>query len=368
MSSVDAERFFEDVWTQIAVAERAAGEVSERWFKIAGLTLKLRLLGSTLEPYVAAALEHLEIAGPQSFAHLTLHCWDCGALAINFPTAPVGVDAFTPRGEVRGLNNRRFHTAFDSGGRQLSLFDVYLRQAVYCVGAAATIPRFEIAEPIRAILSWFMRENGRQLIHAAAVGEPDGGVLIIGRSGAGKSNTALGCLTSNLRYAADDFCAVSTEENPKVYSIYCTGKTHEFDWFRHPFLASLSPNLDPERREKAIYFLSRTCPDKLISEFPLKAILLPRRGETTWSLRPISRAAALRLTAPDTARLLPDAGAEVMWRLAELVRKVPCYELSLGSNPASVPKEISALLRGGPALTTPIRPQSHHCKIVERNE
>ena len=103
----------------------------------------------------------------------------------------MAIDAFTPRGEVRGLNNRRFHTAFDSSGRQLSLFDANLRQAVYCVGAAAAIPRFEIAEPIRAILSWFMRENGRQLIHAAAVGEPGGGVLLIGRSGAGKSNTAL---------------------------------------------------------------------------------------------------------------------------------------------------------------------------------
>jgi hypothetical protein len=350
MNSVDAERFFENVWAQIAVAERVTGEVSERWFKIAGLILQLRVLGSTLEPYVAAALEHLEIAGPQSFAHLTLHCWDCGALGVDFPTAPVAIEAFTPRGEVRGLNNRRFHAAFDSGGRQLSLFDVHLRQAVYCVGAAAAIPRFEIAEPIRAILSWFMRENGRQLIHAAAVGEPEGGVLLIGRSGAGKSNTALGCLASNLRYAADDFCAVSAEANPQVYSIYCTGKTHESDWAHHPFLASLAPNLDPERREKAIYFLSRTCPDKLISEFPLKAILLPRRGETTCSLRPISRAAALRLAAPDTARLLPDAGAEVMQCIAKLVRKTPCYELWLGSNPENVPKEISRFLE--PDLVT----------------
>src|SRR4029077_4802081 len=105
----------------------------------------------------------------------------------------------------------------------------------------------EIAEPIRAILSWFMREHNRQLIHAAAVGNSDGGVLLIGRSGAGKSNTALCCLASDLQYAADDFCAVSVGSEPHVYSLYCTGKTHEVDWTRHPFLAALAPNLDPEQ-------------------------------------------------------------------------------------------------------------------------
>jgi len=372
MKSVDAEQFFENVWAQIAAAERAAGEVLERWFEIAGLTLQLRFLGSTLESYVAPALEHLEISEPRSTSDLTLHCWDCRALAVDFPKAPVGIEAFTPRGEVQGLNNRRFHAAFDSGGRQLSLFDVRLQQSVYCVGAADAIPRFEIAEPIRAILSWFMRENGRQLIHAAAVGEPEGGVLLIGRSGAGKSNTALACLASNLRYAADDFCAVAAGADPKVYSIYCTGKTHEIDWLRHPFLAGLSPNLDPAQREKAIYFLGRTCPHKLISEFPLKAILLPRRGGTTCSLRPISSIVALRLAAPDTARLLPDAGAEVMRCIAELLRKVPCYELFLGSDPQCIPKKISAFLSTGPRddleLTMPSGQRSDDCETIEQNK
>jgi hypothetical protein len=351
MTAVDVARFFESVLAQIAEAERAAGEVSERWFGIAGRTLLLRFIGTALLPFVAPALSHLKVTPSTRNADLTLHCWDCESLGVEFPKAPVTIEAFTPRGEVHGLNDFRFHAAFESGGRLLSLMDAHLRQAIYCVGVATDIPRFDVAEPIRAILSWFMREQGRQLMHAGAVGTPHGGVLLIGRSGAGKSNTALGCLDSDLSYASDDFCAVSAEGSPMVYSVYSTGKTHERDWDRHPFLALLTPNLDPERLEKAIYFLNEAAPHKLISSFPLKAILVPRRAGETCEVRPIPAVAALRLAAPDTSRLLPDAGAEVLRCLAQLVRAVPCYELLLGSRPELIPGVISELLAKGHAAT-----------------
>jgi hypothetical protein len=344
MTSVDVAGFFQVVWGHIADAEAAAGETTERWFKIGGCLLRVRFIGSALVANVSLPLSHLEVAPSKRDADLTLHCWDCSSLGQGFPTAPVNIEAFTPRGEIRGLNDARFNAANETGGRQLSQKDAHLRQAVYCVGAAADIPRFQIAEPIRVILSWFMRANRRQLLHAGAVGTPDGGVLLIGPSGAGKSNTALGCLVSDLSYASDDFCAVSAGGSPMVYSVYSTAKTHERDWDRHPFLTQLAPDLDPERVEKAIYFLNKAAPHKLISSFPLKAILLPRRTGETCELRPIAAAAALRVAAPNTAKLLPDAGAEVVRSLAQLVSAVPCYELALGSRPELIPGVISGLL------------------------
>jgi hypothetical protein len=340
---VDVADFFQCVWSKVGDAEKAAGESSERWFEIAGCMLRVRFIGSALVEIIAPALSHLEIARPNRDADLTLHCWDCETLNVDFPTAPVTMDAFDPRGGVHGLNNARFHAAFERSGRALSLMDAQLRQAVYCVGIATDISRTDRAEPIRALLSWFMRENGRHLLHAGAVGTPDGGVLLLGPSGAGKSNTALGCLASDLSYASDDFCAVSANGNPTVYSIYNTGKTRESDWSRHPFLAELAPHLDPARLEKAIYFLNETAPHKLVSSFPLKAILFPKGGEAC-ELRPIPPVAALRFAAADTAKLLPDVGPELLRCLGRLVRAVPCYELSLGSKPDAIPNVISDLL------------------------
>jgi hypothetical protein len=342
MTVVDVGRFFESVWNQIADAERAADEISEKWFDIADRTLRVRFIGSALPTIIAPALSHLQIAPYARDTDLTIHCWDCNTLGVEVPRAPVPFEAFTPRGEVHRLSNERFHTATEGG--VLSLLDCYRKEAVFCVGEATKIQRFHVAEPLKAILSWFMRENGRQLLHAGAVGMLHGGVLLVGRSGAGKSNTSLGCLLSELKYAADDFCVVSVDNPPVVYSLYSTGKTSEQDWDRYPFLAKLAPNLDPERIDKAIYFLNEATPQKLIRNFPLRAIFVLRKGGDCCKTRPISPAAVLRLTAADTARLLPDAGAEVMHCWAQLIRSVPCYEFVLGSTPELIPSVISEFL------------------------
>ena len=78
--------------------------------------------------------------------------------------------------------------------------------------------------------------------------------------------------------------------------------------------------------------------------FPLKAILLPRSSNEDCTVLPIPPVAALRASAPDTARLLPDAGPEVLRCIARLVRSVPCYELLLGSRPEIIPDVIAGLL------------------------
>ena len=96
MAAIDIAGFFEKVWSQVAVAERAAGDVTERWFEIAGRTLHLRLIGSALQKVIVPALSHLEVAACNRGADLTLHTWDCQSLKMEFPQAPVKLEAFTP--------------------------------------------------------------------------------------------------------------------------------------------------------------------------------------------------------------------------------------------------------------------------------
>jgi hypothetical protein len=326
---------------EAARAEAVAEGAIEGWFAIGGLTMRLRFLGSSLVPVIAPAFAHLEIA-PRDHAHLTLECWDCAALGLELPSAPVPMAAFTARGELQGLG-AGVHAAFEPWGRQLSLFDAARRRAFFCVGNGAEIRRWERAEPVRAILSWFMREYGRQLVHAAAVGNADGGVLLLGRSGAGKSNTALGVLKSSLAFAADDFCAISAEPVPTAYSLYCTAKTIEGDWKRHPFLKSLNPDLDMFG-DKTIYYLAETVPEKLIAEFPIKALLLLRHGGNACHAVPASPNAALAAVAPDTARLLPGAGPEVLHKVGKMVRRLPCFDFFLGPDPKRIPDAIEALM------------------------
>jgi hypothetical protein len=338
----EAARFATEVWENAAAAQ-AAGGVENRWFEVAGRLLLVRFAGSALQPLIVPALSHLETEARAERPDLTVLAWDCASLGLAYPEAPVPMDAFTPRGEVRDLTGGRFHVAFEPGGRLLSLMDSELRRAAYCVGDAQQIPRFDRAEPIRGILSWFMRAHGRQLVHAGAVGRPEGGALLLGPSGAGKSNTCLGCLGSDLLYAADDFCAVSTEGPPRAF-VYSTGKTLQSDWVRHPHLGGLAAHVDPSGRDKVIYFLADSSPEKLVREFPIKAVLVIRLGGEACGAIPISAVAALTACAPDTARLLPDSGAEVLKAIARLVRSAPCFELRLGADPKRIPAVISELL------------------------
>ncbi len=328
-----------------ALAAEQAGGTHDVWHRIAGLVLRIRFLGEALQRTIAPALEHCRIDPPGHAADLTLECWDCESLRLPFPTAPVGKQAFMPRGEVTELSDARFHTAYEPGGRLLSMMDEQARHAFYCIGSASKISRFEAAEPIRSILSWFMRAHGRLLVHAAAVGYADGGALLIGRSGAGKSNTSLACLNGGMGLLADDFCAVSIDGAPMAHSLYCTAKTHPEDIEKRPFLRNFAPQPDPSGQDKTIYFLKRAASERLLLDFPIKALLMLQKSEGETRLAPASPAAVLAGSAPDTARLLAGAGPEVLRTLGQLVRRLPCYTLLLGSDPAAIPVVIERLLQ-----------------------
>ena len=70
------------------------------------------------------------------------------------------------------------------------------------------------------------------MLHAAAVGTADGGVLIVGRGGVGKSTTALACLAAGMKYVADDYLVVQLDPEPRAFQLYGTAKL-EASQLRH---------------------------------------------------------------------------------------------------------------------------------------
>ena len=136
------------------------------------------------------------------------------------------------------------------------------------------LPYFESSAPLRTIFDWWLSGRGLHLTHAAAVGTPDGGCLIGGRSGSGKSTTARACMGTELAYAGDDFVLVGAEPEPYVYNLYNTAKLDPDNLHRFPHLAPYIGNAERLRSEKAYLYLSA----KIATGFPLRAILVPRIG------------------------------------------------------------------------------------------
>jgi hypothetical protein len=188
-----------------------------------------------------------------------------------------------------------------------------------------------------------MEHQNRQCVHAAAVGNETGGVLLPGKSGSGKSTTSLACLGSELSYVSDDTSLISCKRAPYVYSLYNTAKIGHFQHLPH--LESYVSNAVRVENEKGMIFLHQHFPRKIISGFPLKGILVPRiTGEETTHIKSTTPGMALKALAPSTLFQLPGAGLQAFRLMSQLVKEVPCFRLNLGTDMEEIPKVIQQFL------------------------
>jgi hypothetical protein len=312
---------------------------------IAGYRVQLQIIGATLAARLAPALAHLACP-PTTQPALTVRLWDVSCTPIGLPPPPWQQVDYAARSQVRGYETGPLLAAYQLDSGALSLLDLTQNCALYAVQNAEQLPYYESGMPLRTILHWWLREQGCQLVHAAAVGTERGGVLIVGQGGAGKSTTALSCLLAGMRYVADDYCIVTPTLEPTVASLYNTGKVAADHLRSFPALAPLVSN--PEglsQGEKALLLLQHHFPTQLAACLPLRAILQPQiTGQPKTSLQPISPSIALRGLAPSTIFQLSTGGEADFRLLATLVRQVPTYRLALGTTLTQIPKVIQGLL------------------------
>jgi hypothetical protein len=326
----------------------------ERFYTIGCHTLCLRFAGTGLIPQIAPALSHLEIE-PTAHPDLTICLWDSASTGTPLPSL-IGrlieqvqwhwEDYLGPRKELKAYDGDRIRTNFHIGPNILSVLDRQQNLACYWIDDAQNIPYWEQGSPLQTILNWWTTDRQHQYVHAGAVGTPAGGVLLAGKGGSGKSSTALACIDSPLVYASDDYCLVSIDPQPYVYSLYNTAKLKgEADLERFPHLAPLVGNVDRMGLEKAMLFLHQHHPEKISCGFPIKAVLIPQvTGKLDTHLRPATAGAALRALAPSTIFQLAGSGQIAFKMMSSLVRQVPCYFLELGTDMVQIPIAIEQLL------------------------
>lgn len=327
-------------------AAASCGSIVERYISLAGNTLCLRFAGPALYTPFYSSLAHLEIH-PASEPDLTILLWDSASTQTAPPSLPWTRDDHSASGEIRGFCDERFLTLFQLQPQVLTMVDAERSLALVCCPDAKRIPVNLWGAPLRNLLNAWLGQRGLSLLHSAAVGYPHGGVLLLGQGGAGKSNTALACLSSDLLYLGDDYCLFGNAPAPTLYSIYNSAKVHPRDLVRLPALQDLTPYYLDSTTSKHLYFLQQSLPTKLITEMPILAILIPViTGERGTTILPTSAGAAMRIIAPGTVLGNPRSSRAVLANLGQLVRSVPGFELRLGTAPEQIPQVISDLLTG----------------------
>jgi hypothetical protein len=207
------------------------------------------------------------------------------------------------------------------------------------------MPYWEGGAPLRLLLHWWLSHGPMQLMHGGAVGLPAGGVLLVGRSGSGKSTAAVACLDSALGYAADDYVLARAAPQPYAHSLYNTAKLDADNLHRFPHLRPALRNADKLDTQKGLLFLHEALPERVLRGFPIRAVLLPRfSGQTHTRVRPASAGQALAAAAPTTIFQNRRTGPQILQMNASLVRQVPAYVLETGTDLAQIPAAILALL------------------------
>ncbi len=344
MSQAAAAEFHERMGARAAAALESAG-VKEHWLSVAGEAVRLRFAGESLERLLMPAIEHLK-NGAGGEAALTVTLFDTKSTGEAPVPPPWAAEAQGPRGVIEGYNSERFRTVYQPGSDVLLLYDAERRSGLYWTPDHARVPFWETSFPLRSMMQWWLAGRGLQLAHAAAVGLPEGGVLITGPSGSGKSTTAVACLESELRYAGDDFVLLGRAPL-RAHCLYSTAKlTREAEgWF--PRLAAAVSNRERSEDEKALLFVQQWAPGKLIEGFPIKALLVPKvTGQRETRLVRCGGGEALRALAPTTLFQLPGTGPASFELLGAIVREAPAYRLELGTEMAGIPRAILKLLRG----------------------
>ena len=321
----------------------AAGEI--RAFRIADRRVEFRFADRRWIAPFTRSLEHLRAA--REDGGLTIRVWDGETAPRNrvlraylFTLTNWWFQYTGPRGQLLDIHSENFAAFYDPLPGLLTVLDgdegfIWKRDA-------SDLPYFEACAPARVVLHAWLRKQNAQLIHGAAVGSAAGGVLLAGPGGSGKSTSALACLDSGLRYLSDDYCVV--DDRFVAHSLYGAAKlVGDEDLGRFPELSVWNTNREPG--EKAALFVHEQRAEKLIDRFALKAILVPQvTGARDTSLEPCTQSEALQALAPSTMAQLPASGAADLKFMSQMVRKLPCYRLRVGTELAQIPRAIETLL------------------------
>ncbi len=336
--------FFNEIYD--CYQEAALAKVRDYDYNIAGFPIRLSFAGDALVNRLIPALAHLKTAHICE-PLLTICIWDSTSTNTKIPPPSWEGQHLQKRGEIWGLNNDRIHTSFMWGANTLSMLDYERNLGIYWLNNYELLPYWETSSPLRTILQLWLNKKGVQMVHAGAVGIAEGGVLLVGKGGSGKSTTALSCLNSELFYASDDYTLITPNPVPFAYSIYSTGKKKPDDIDRLPFLKPIISNREKLGQEKAVYFLHDHFPEKIINSFPLKAVFIPRvTGKLETNLEKTNFTTGLSALVPSTIKQLPNTGKTACQIMMQIAQKLPCYYLNLGTNIEQIPEVIYQFLKG----------------------
>lgn len=328
---------------------QAVQQVEVQRLALAEQVIDLHFSSAALVQAIMPALAHLAIPHDHlRRPEIVFYLWDGAGTSLQPPRPPFELADYRRYGQRAVAHAASYALMHSPVAGLLYAYDASTRQGYFWCRDVGTLSIYEQAAPLQSLFHWALGEFGWQVVHAAAVGTEAGGVLLIGNSGAGKSTTALSCLTqAGLQLLCDDKCLVRLEPTPQAYALFTSAKLKTDMLERLPhFRAELAGWDEHTKGGKGLVFLYPSYAEQMITSLPIKALLLPRVTQSdTAVMRPTTAALAFRQLGPSTVIWLPGAEADNYRFTAELTRRLPTYQLDLALEPVRNSAAIADLLK-----------------------
>jgi len=301
--------------------------VSSQHFSIAGHSVHCHFTDSRQQAFMLPALaHHPEI--PEHASGLNLYIWDEASTGVSMPKPPIDL----PWNEGWQYNQGRFFGISAPFQYNSIWFDRERNEGIFITRDLRDVGLAERSAPFLYIWSAWLGAKGLHVAHSAALCGRQGAALLIGAAGTGKSSTALRSFQSALGYLADDYCLIEPEPEPKVHSLFSSGKVFMADRKYYP---ELEQAVVGENGEKTIYQFMPSQVAKLRQSAPLITLLaVTRTGSVATTVRPISKMETIKKVAPNTLLQVRygNDSRQILDAIVSLTQRVECLELNLGSD------------------------------------
>jgi hypothetical protein len=287
-------------------------DVVERQLLLGDRRVRVRIVGARLAELLLAALADRADPRPAARPDATIDVWERQAEdGITFPWDESEIQA---GGLVREPGESRYLAVHHTYSGAITLIDRPGCAILHRVADAESLPWWERCSPLKTALFWAMGGNGPRFVHAGAVGDERGGVLLVGAPRSGKTTVALAAAANGLGYLGDDSVLLYGPDRLMAGSIYRTAGIR----------------IHAATDEATVHDVPRV---SLRDALTIRAVIVPRIDGSRTQLHSIEPSQALRAWAPSSALRLPFDKGQVVATLAALVRRVPCFALSVGDDP-----------------------------------
>lgn len=303
---------------------------------------RLRACGEPIHERLTDMLVLPEDQAPYGDAEAEILAFDTATSGVPMPAPPWTPAAYRPGCEVEGLRHGRFLGSYMVDHAALTLYDRERKLGIYWARDAPALQACQEAAPLRNVLRWIAMDAGAHIVHAAAVGEGDDGVLILGAKGAGKSTTSLAAMLQGQTFVADDFCLLDDlggvwRAAPLTHTARVTDETLAL----LPALGARITNPDAPPDHKA----EITVADRLAEGVTVRALTTPVRVPVTGPARPVDRITFVRSVLAGTVGVFAGMSQETLALLVRLSEELPCYVLPIGPDLEGAGRTVAELVR-----------------------